>query len=469
MFSGSNAKKSLAANTAFLYGLVYIISSFTVFLGLYIIIKINLDNEIKNSLIEDAEELVMVLEEEGIEKLYKEIHYEAYEYGTENSFFRIFSPGAELLAESDIDEWENLEVDEDLIRALSSEKKGSYKISYFTLPEKKYKIIAIYSHLGSGYIIQIGLLMEKISVFLSLIRNTYIFLVVMIIFLTAYIAMFITRRALRGVDEVTKTAAEISQSGVLERRVEIRTRYMEIENLADTFNSMLNSIQTLVTELKEINDNIAHDLKTPITRIRGLAEVTLMGSNTSLEDYEALASDTIEESDNLLEILSSMLYISKADAGISIIVKEEINLSEIIETACDLFLPIAEEKGIKVNLSIPESCRFLGERKGIQRMISNLLDNAIKYSSDNGSINVLLMKSEKEIVISISDTGIGIPKEKLDHIFKRFYRCHENTDIPGVGLGLSMVNAIVKQHSGKISVESSLHKGTTFKITLPYH
>ena len=468
MFSGSNAKKSLAANTAFLYALVYIISSFMVFLGLYIIIKINLDNEIKTNLIEDAEELVMVLEEEGIEKLYKEIHYEAYEYGTENSFFRIFSPDAELLAESDIDEWENLEVDEDLIRALSSEKKGSYKISYFTLPEKKYKIIAIYSHLGSGYIIQIGLLMEKISVFLSLIRNTYIFLVVMIIFLTAYIAMFITRRALRGVDEVTKTAAEISQSGVLERRVEIRTRYMEIENLADTFNSMLNSIQTLVTELKEINDNIAHDLKTPITRIRGLAEVTLMGSNTSLEDYETLASDTIEESDNLLEILSSMLYISKADAGISIIVKEEINLSEIIETACDLFLPIAEEKGIKVNLSIPESCRFLGERKGIQRMISNLLDNAIKYSSDNGSINVLLMKSEKEIVISISDTGIGIPKEKLDHIFKRFYRCHENTDIPGVGLGLSMVNAIVKQHSGKISVESIKNRGTTFIINLPY-
>ncbi len=281
--------------------------------------------------------------------------------------------------------------------------------------------------------------------------------------------MFITRRALRGVDEVTKTAAEISQSGILERRVEIKTRYREIERLAETFNSMLNSIQMLVTELKEINDNIAHDLKTPITRIRGLAEVTLMGRYSTLEDYENLASDTIEESDNLLEIINSMLYISKADAGILKISKEEIDLSEVVETACELFSPVAEEKGIVINLSIPESCHFHGEYKSIQRMISNLLDNAIKYSQENSSISIFLGKNETDIIVRISDTGIGIPEDKIKDVFKRFYRCHESSSIPGIGLGLSMVNAIVKQHSGIISVESSLHKGTTFKITLPSH
>ena len=284
---------------------------------------------------------------------------------------------------------------------------------------------------------------------------------------TAYIVLFIIKRALRGVDEVAKTASEISESGVLERRVEIKTGYREIEKLAETFNSMLNSIQTLVNELKEINDNIAHDLKTPITRIRGLAEVTLTGRNSTLEDYENLASDTIEESDNLLEIITSMLYISKADAGISRIVKDEINLSEIIETACDLFLPVAEEKGIIINLSLPESCMFYGEQKSIQRMISNLLDNAVKYSSDKGSVNISLRKNETDIIIRISDTGAGIPEDKIKYIFKRFYSCHEGSNISGAGLGLSMVNSIVKQHSGKISVESKLNKGTVFIVTLP--
>ena len=190
MSSKNKVKKSLSAHTAFLYALIYIISSFIVFLGLYIIIKVNLDKEIKSSLIEDAEELVMVLEAEGADKLFKEIHYEAYEYGLENSFFRIFSPDAEIIAESDISEWDRLETDEDLVRKLSAGKIGAYQISYFSLPEKKYKIAAIYAYLGSDFVLQIGLVMEKISVFLALIRNTYLLLVVIVFFHSIYSSFY---------------------------------------------------------------------------------------------------------------------------------------------------------------------------------------------------------------------------------------------------------------------------------------
>ena len=460
-------RKSLTFRIALYYALIYIASTYLAFTGFYMIIRTTLIKEINEDIIGDVRELEILLEDEGFESLVKEINDEAEADGIENTFSRIYTHKGQILAETDLEHWKGLEIDNDIIRDISSGEKESYRILFFTLPDKEYKICTIYSLLGTDYIVQLGLVLESTSVFLSLIKNTFVILVVIIVFFSVFVALFITRRAMYGIGAVTKTAEEISKSGALDRRVDINSDYIEILSLAETFNTMLGNIQRLVTELKEINDNIAHDLKTPITRIRGHAEITLTSSSSTLKDYENMASNTIEESDNLLEIITAMLYISKVDSGIATIKKEETDLSEIVKSACDLFSPIAEDKGISINLKIPETCIFYGEQKGIQRMTANLLDNAIKYSSRGGSVYMEIIKTASEITFKISDTGIGIAEENIPFIFKRFYRCSENTDIPGIGLGLSMVQAVIKQHSGTITAESRKNVGTVFTIILP--
>ena len=191
------------------------------------------------------------------------------------------------------------------------------------------------------------------------------------------------RRAVSGVEAVTRTAQKIS-GGTLEERVPVKARGDEIDQLALTFNQMLDRIQTLLTEIKEMSDNIAHDLRSPITRIRGIAEVTLT-TGKSLSEYEGMAASTIEECDRLLDMINTMLMISKTESGVDKFSREEIDLTGLVRQACELFEPTAEDKGVTSELRCARSESILiGDTPMIQRMLSNLLDNAIKYTPSGG-------------------------------------------------------------------------------------
>jgi signal transduction histidine kinase len=275
------------------------------------------------------------------------------------------------------------------------------------------------------------------------------------------------RQALSGVGELTRTASLISSGGSLEERVPANPRGDEIALLATTFNQMLDRIQNLVMGIKEMSDNIAHDLKSPVTRIRGIAEVTLT-TETTLDDYKQMASSTIEECDRLLDMINTMLVISEAEAGIGKLKQEKVDLAEVIQDACELFYPLAEDKSITLGCHVPGTFTLLGDTRLIQRMIANLLDNAIKYTSRAGSVDVKAQKEdEKWVAISVKDTGIGISEKDLPHIFERFYRGDPSRPHTGNGLGLSLAQAIAQAHGGKIDVASSPEQGSTFTITLP--
>ena len=471
MSSGSKRvlRKSLSFRIAFLYACLYIVSSFLAFAGFYLIISSVLNEEINDDLVSDVRELELLLEDEGFEQLVDEINHEAQADGFENAFFRILSLEGELLEASSLEEWEGLPLDQQVIRDLA-ESPGSadnFRIVSFSMDRKEYQVRTIYSLIASDYILQIGLTLEENSLFLALLRNTFFLLILVIVLLSFLIAYLISRRALKGVEAVTAAALQISQGGALNRKVDINTKDDEIIRLAETFNRMLAHIELLMNELKEINDNIAHDLKTPITRIRGLAEVTLTSRQSTIDEYKNLGADTIEECDNLLEMIESMLYISKADAGIVSIRREPLDLCDTIRSACELFGPPAEDRNIIISSELPVSCEFQGEPGKIQRMIANLLDNALKYSREKGEIHIRLEKDNKEIRIFISDNGIGIPPEKLPLIFKRFYRCQDHPEIAGNGLGLSLVQAIVKQHGGRIAASSERGKGSCFALVFP--
>ncbi|MCG6534230.1 MAG: HAMP domain-containing histidine kinase [Syntrophales bacterium LBB04] len=252
----------------------------------------------------------------------------------------------------------------------------------------------------------------------------------------------------------------------MEERVPVKTRGDEIDQLATTFNQMLDRIQNLLSELKEMTDNIAHDLKSPITRLRGAAEVTLT-TGKSLGEYQAMAASTVEECDRLLDMINTMLLISKTEAGVDKLILEEIDLPRLIRDACELFRPSAEDKAITLSCETLEGLRLIGDIRMIQRMLSNLLDNSIKYTGPGGKVEVSLSSNgPRHLLICVKDTGIGISTAELPRIFERFYRGDQSRSQTGIGLGLSLARAIARAHGGDITVTSVLGEGSTFAIIL---
>jgi heavy metal sensor kinase len=278
------------------------------------------------------------------------------------------------------------------------------------------------------------------------------------------VGWFLARRAVSGVESITRTAQKIS-GGTLDQRVPVQKRGDEIDQLASTFNKMLDRIQALLAEIKEMNDNIAHDLRSPIARIRGIAEITLTNSKT-LNEFESMAASTIEECDRLLDMINTMLIISKTESGVSQVSYEEVNLSDIVRRACELFEPMAEDKGLALSCTVPNGTYLMGDTPMIQRMLSNLIDNAIKYTPMGGRVDIDVSENPFQGIVVVRDTGIGISAAEVPRIFERFYRCDQSRSQAGIGLGLSLARAIARAHGGDITVNSVSDQGSTFTVTL---
>jgi heavy metal sensor kinase len=285
------------------------------------------------------------------------------------------------------------------------------------------------------------------------------------VIIAAVIGWLMARRALTGVEEVSQTAMEISK-GALDKRVPFKARGEEIERLATTFNHMLDRINHLIKGMREMSDNIAHDLRSPLARIRGVAEMALTTSTTE-EEHKAMAASMLEECDRLLGMINAMLDIAEAESGAGEIKLEEVDLVSVIQRACELFQAIAEDNGVTITAELAESCLVYGETRKLQRMVANLLDNALKFTPPEGTVKVSLKADNGQVAIVVSDTGIGISEADLPHVFKRFYRCDNSRAQHGTGLGLSLVKAIAGSLGGKVNAASRLGKGSTFTVILP--
>jgi heavy metal sensor kinase len=273
------------------------------------------------------------------------------------------------------------------------------------------------------------------------------------------------RRALSGVEDVRQTAQSIAK-GEFARRVPVKGTGDEVDQLAVTFNGMIERIESVICSMKDIIDNIAHDLRSPITRMRGVAELALTRKR-SVEDYETVVGRVIEECDRLLGMINTMLEISEAEAGIARLRPIEVNAGEMARDVIDLFAPVAEDKHISVILREAGALLLQADAQKLQRVLSNLLDNALKFTPSGGSVMISVYGTDKAVRIIVRDTGTGIPAPELSHIFDRFYRGEKSRSEPGSGLGLSLAQAFVLAHRGTITVTSTPDEGSEFTITLP--
>lgn len=400
---------------------------------------------------------------EGFEAVKNAAVIEAQAAGVKKVFFRLLSLRGQVFSSSNMTYWKDITIDEKAIQALLGRR--NYVFESITIPERKEKVRILYAMLSPGVILQVGQAMESYSRLLDAFQGIFIATMTLLIVAATGVGWFMARRAVSGVEAVTRTARKISE-GTLEERVPVRERGDEIDQLATTFNQMLDRIQTLLAEIKEMSDNIAHDLRSPLTRIRGVAEVTLT-TGRSPKEYEAMAASVIEECDRLLDMINTMLMISKTEAGVDQLSREKIDLAGLVREACELFEPNAEDQRVTLDCDVPGPSQILGDTRMIQRMFSNLLDNAIKYTPSGGSVTVSMADKDDQVMISFKDTGCGISPNDLPRVFERFYRCDQSRSQTGIGLGLSLARAIAKAHGGEITATSVPNQGSTFTATLP--
>jgi heavy metal sensor kinase len=452
---------TLAFRLTLWYAGIFTISTLVAFLALYFVISAVLKERRDQDFLDDVQEYSAMLATEGIDRVKSEISWEVASDGAEHVFLRLLSMDGEELLTTDMSVWEGVGSGS---HALEKLKNGApHVLETLDLPEHEFQVRTVYGIIGPDLVLQIGESLEEDTEFLEMHRKIFVPLMAVMVIIAAIVGWLLAKRALSGVEEVTETAIEISE-GALDKRVPHKVRGEEIERLATTFNHMLDRINVLIKEMREMSDNIAHDLRSPLARIRGAAEMAL--TNSTSEEHRAFAATMIEDCDRLINIINTMLDIAEAESGAAEITLEEVDIARLTKRACELFQAIAEENSINITTDLPDSCVVYGEARKLQRMVANLLDNALKYTPPEGTVTVSVNADNGEVAISISDTGVGISEDDLPHIFKRFYRCDISRAKGGTGLGLSLVQAIVHSHGGSVNATSRPGMGSTFTVTL---
>jgi len=282
---------------------------------------------------------------------------------------------------------------------------------------------------------------------------------------------FVSRRVLSRIDAMTGTAQTI-MAGDLSGRLPVAGTGDELDRLADNVNAMLERIEALMRGLKEVSDNIAHDLKTPLTRLRNRCEQALR-SATGEASYRAALESTIAESDDLIRTFDALLMIARAESGQARDNMTEFDASEIARDVGELYEPVADEKGIALKIDAPAAAPVRGNRELVSQALANLIDNAIKYAGPSGKVNgapaeivVRAGNDGERIAISVADRGPGIPDADRGRVVERFVRLEQSRSEPGSGLGLSLASAVARLHGGELKLEDN-HPGLRTTIALP--
>ena len=276
--------------------------------------------------------------------------------------------------------------------------------------------------------------------------------------------VLISRPMLRRIDAINQTSREI-MAGALDRRIPVRGTDDEFDRLAANLNDMLDRIARLVASVREVSDNIAHDLRSPLARLRSRLELTL--SEPPDEDaYRRAISRTIEEADSLLKTFNSLLRIARLEAGVETGKVDSFDLEGLINDVAELYAPLAEERGVALSSRLGDAVRIRGDRDLLFQAIANLLDNAIKFSPRGGTVAIAARGLENRAEVTVADSGPGVPDALKDRVVERFFRIEASRNAPGAGLGLSLVAAVAERHGGSLELADN-HPGLRATLTLP--
>ncbi len=315
-------------------------------------------------------------------------------------------------------------------------------------------------------VIVVGQLTSGVTGPLAAFRFVLIIAGVIVVVMAGIGGLFLASRVLRPVEQITKTAQEIGE-GDLSRRIDVKTND-ELGKLASTLNDMIGRLEEAFNRQRQFTADASHELRTPLAIMQ--AEATLALSKERTEDDYRKSLETIsQESSYMSSVIGKLLFLARSDAGKEQLTFEDVDIKNLIVELSTNIEALAQDKGIKFTVNAQESLIVNGDKVKLRQLFINILENAIRYTPNDGNISVSAVKKDENALVAISDTGVGIPPEHLPHIFERFYRVDKARSRAegGVGLGLAIAKYIAESHGGKIELESQVGKGTTFNITIP--
>jgi heavy metal sensor kinase len=338
-----------------------------------------------------------------------------------------------------------------------------------TLGEHPLRIVTVPVQMGDEipYLVQAAASLEGVEAALQ--RASVILLILTpSVFLVSLLGGgTLVKRALKPVDELTRAAMAIEHQH-LDRRIVPPRPDDEIGRLAGAFNEMLSRLDRSFRQIQQFSADASHELKTPLTTIRGEAEVALLDELTP-EEYRRTLQSIIEEVERMSAVVDNLLTLARADADQVRMVKERVPLHEVVMAVYEGLEGAARRKGVALDLESMAEAWCLGDALWLQQVMTNLVANAVKYTPAGGKIGIELEGEEGWVRLTVRDTGVGIPPEHLPHVFDRFYRVDSgrSRDSGGTGLGLSIVQWVVEAHGGSVEAESQVSQGSTFTVRLP--
>lgn len=329
------------------------------------------------------------------------------------------------------------------------------------------------AQLDDGTLVQVGKSTEARDDLLRRVRLALGLVTIVIIALALAGGGVATESAMSPIRQLTQTVRRIIDTGRTDARVPLSGGAGAgdaIGELTILFNAMLDRIERLVDAMRGALDNVSHDLRTPLARLRGTAELALAGT-PDVERYREALADCVEETDRTLVMLNTLMDISEAESGTMPLRRESVDLRTVVDRAIELYTDVAEARG--VTLAGPAAgdeappLVVTADRTRLEQVAANLIDNAVKYTPADGRVEVTLGREGDRAVFRVHDTGIGIPANEMPHIWERLFRGDRSRTERGLGLGLSVVKAIVEAHGGSVRVASEPRRGSTFTVSLP--
>jgi signal transduction histidine kinase len=337
---------------------------------------------------------------------------------------------------------------------------------WFRLPNRSrtFDLEIMTARLSDGALFQVGISTQDRLAVLGRLRGVFVTVCGALILLAVAGGALLSRRVLMPLRNLINTVSAI-ESGRLDARVADSQTGDELAELGSLFNRMIEKINQLIRAMRGALDSVAHDLRTPMTRFRNNAERALQADAPATACREAL-QDCVEESDRILRMLGMLMDISEAETGTMRLVLKPVALSPLAETVVDMYRYVAEEKRIRLETGFCDSAYIEADADRVSQIMANLLDNAVKFTPEDGVIRVGIEKVADTVVVRVADSGIGILPEEIDRIWDRLYRGARSTH-RGLGLGLSLVKAVLHAHQGEIRVSSTPGAGSVFEIRLP--
>ncbi len=454
--------KTIGFRLAIWYSAIFILSSVALALLAYFFLSSSIEQRDRQVIQSKLKEYQAQYEKGGIDLLRKKVLSERRS-GKRNHFFvRMTGPTGKTFFQSIPDQWADWNVQGIGIKGVER------KIQWSSLAAANDENVLEIASLGlrDGHVLQVGKSTEGREELLEHFRAVFFSVLVPMILIGFLGGHLLAVRALRPIRELVNTVRSVIQTGKMDLRIPSKNTRDELDELIVLFNKMLGKIEDLIRGMENALDNVAHDLRTPLARLRGIAEMALQSDQTRETCQDALA-DCLEESERVLTMMNALMDIAEAETGTLKLDLQSVDISHLLENIVELYRYVAEDKNITLCTKKPQELFVTADPNKMRQVLANLLDNAVKYTPNGGRVDVEAYLRQHQLTILIRDTGMGILPEEIPKIWDRLYRGDQSRSQRGLGLGLSLSKAIVQAHGGHVEVSSQPGSGSLFVIYLP--